>query len=147
MKNPILFLSPHAARARVLGTKTRNREGGFSLIETMAAMAIVAILALAIVPQFGKYMERAAVQNVIADVSSAQLLINSDYGLTGASAYTQLNVAASTAASAKNPETTLVATVTTATNSYKIVGTSTAVTHYSILFDSALSVMKVTRTS
>lgn len=148
MKTAFRYLDPHAARARFLKTEEQDRkERGFSLIETMAAMAIIAILALAIVPQFGKYMERAAVQNVIADISSAQLLVDSDHSLTGNSKYTAAGVADSVAATKVNPETTLSSTVNVATNSYVITGTSEAVSNYTMSYDSAASVLSVKRTS
>ena len=139
MKTALRFLNPSAARARLLKAKPEDRrERGFSLIETMAAMAIVAILALAIVPQFGRYMERAAVQNVISDISSAQLLVASDYALSGKTAYAAADVTASVAATTKNTETTLTSAVNTTTNSYTITGTSLAVKNYTLVFDTNL---------
>lgn len=148
MKTVFRYLNPNAARTRFLKTEELDRKDrGFSLIETMAAMAIIAILALAIVPQFGKYMERAAVQNVIADISSAQLLVDSDYSLTGNSKYSQAGVTASILATKHNPETTLAGTVNVATNSYVINGTSTAVSNYTMSYDSAASVLSVKRVS
>ncbi|HEX9086113.1 MAG TPA: prepilin-type N-terminal cleavage/methylation domain-containing protein [Arthrobacter sp.] len=148
MKTPTFFkfLSPTAARARLKGTSESHREGGFSLIETMAAMAIIAILALAIVPQFGKYMERAAVQNVINDISSAQLLVESDHGLTGTSIYAAGDVAASVAATVKNPTTTLSSTVVGSTG-YTITATSTQTPNYTIKYDNATSILAVKRVS
>ncbi|QOD06175.1 type II secretion system protein (plasmid) [Pseudarthrobacter sp. BIM B-2242] len=113
----------------------------------MAAMAIVAILALAIVPQFGRYMERAAVQNVISDISSAQLLVASDYALSGKTAYAAADVTASVAATTKNTETTLTSAVNTTTNSYTITGTSLAVKNYTMVFDSNLGKLAVKRVS
>lgn len=145
MIHPFRYLNPHAARARLLGAKATRRNAGFSLIETMAAMAIIAILALAIVPQFAKYMERAAVQNVVADVSSAQLLVESDHGLTANSRYGDADVKKSVADTKVNTETTLTASTNAATNTYKIIGTSTAVTSYDIEFDSGTSVLTVKR--
>lgn len=151
VKTALRFLNPSAARARLLKASPEDRrERGFSLIETMAAMAIVAILALAIVPQFGRYMERAAVQNVIADIDSAHLMVDADYALTGKVAYVQANVAASVAATKVNTGTTLTATVNTTTNSYKIDYSKTAgapVQNYTLSYDSNASVLTVTRVS
>lgn len=148
MKTALRFLNPSAARARLLkATPEDRRERGFSLIETMAAMAIVAILALAIVPQFGRYMERAAVQNVIADIDSAHLLVDSDYALSGKTAYVAANVANSVANTKVNPETTLTSAVNTTTNSYTITGTSLAVKNYTMVYDNGASTLTVKRIS
>jgi type IV pilus assembly protein PilA len=148
VKKALLFLDPNAVHALVTGKELpegRRRDEGFSLIETLAAMAIIAIISLGVVPQFNKYMERAAVQNVISDITSAQILVDSDFSLTGSSTYTEAGVDKSTADTTKNPETTLVSTVTPATNTYAIVATSTAVKNYNISFSSATGRLTVAR--
>lgn len=149
MKNALFLLDPHAVRARIAGKPAPEgrADEGFSLIETLAAMAIIAIVSLGIVPQFAKYLERAQVQNVINDISSAQILVDSDASLTGSSKLTQAGVTNSVNSTTKNAETTLVGTVNTATNTYTLVATSTAVTHYAISFDSATGKLSVQRTS
>lgn len=148
MKNALLFLDPNAVHAIVTGKplpEGRRRDEGFSLIETLAAMAIIAIISLGVVPQFNKYMERAAVQNVISDITSAQILVDSDFSLTGSSAYTSGGVKKSVDDTTKNTETTLVSAVNTATNTYTIIATSTAVKNYNISFSSATGKLSVVR--
>jgi type IV pilus assembly protein PilA len=148
VKNALLFLDPNAVHAIVTGKplpEGRRRDEGFSLIETLAAMAIIAIISLGVVPQFNKYMERAAVQNVISDITSAQILVDSDFSLTGSSAYTSGGVKKSVDDTTKNTETTLVSAVNTATNTYTITATSTAVKNYNISFSSATGKLSVVR--
>jgi type IV pilus assembly protein PilA len=108
------LLDPNEARARVSttdGIGKKRRDAGFSLIEIMAGMAIIAILALAILPQFSKYFERAAVQNLSAEVSNAALTVESDFSLTGKAKYDEVKVDASVASVNKSAESGLVATV------------------------------------
>jgi type IV pilus assembly protein PilA len=143
LSNIASLLDPQSARARIISkepTKRKRRDAGFSLIEIMAGMAIIAILALAILPQFSKYFERAAVQNLSAEVSNAALTVESDYSLTGKAKYLEANVDASVASVNKSPETALTATVDTAGAAagfgYTIKGTNTAVTNYCVKYTS-----------
>ena len=95
---------PVADAPRARG-RSRRRDGGFSLIEIMAGMAIIAILALAILPQFSKYFERAAVQNLSQEVMQAAQTVESDYSLTGKALYLSDNVEASLLSVKRNPAT------------------------------------------
>ena len=142
MGNFARLLDPNEARARITPAAStggrKRRDAGFSLIEIMAGMAIIAILALAILPQFSKYFERAAVQNLSTEVSNAALTVESDYSLTGKAKYVEANVDASVAGVNKSPETALTATVDTAGATagfgYVIKGTNTAVTNYCVKY-------------
>ena len=141
MSSIAVLLDPQAARARMSRNAPnplfkKRRDGGFSLIEIMAGMAIIAILALAILPQFAKYFERAAVQNLSAEVSNAALTVESDYSLTGKAKYVGANVTASVATVNKSPETALTAAVDTNGFGYTIKGTNTAVTNYCVKYSS-----------
>ncbi|QOT19468.1 prepilin-type N-terminal cleavage/methylation domain-containing protein [Paenarthrobacter sp. YJN-5] len=139
MSNIALVLDPQEARARIASKeppKRKRRDAGFSLIEIMAGMAIIAILALAILPQFSKYFERAAVQNLSAEVSNAALTVDSDYSLTGKAKYVAANVTASVASANKSPETTLTGAVDATGFGYTISGTNTAVTNYCVKYTS-----------
>ncbi|QOT19467.1 prepilin-type N-terminal cleavage/methylation domain-containing protein [Paenarthrobacter sp. YJN-5] len=138
MGNFARLLDPHEARTRnTPADRTsgrKRRDAGFSLIEIMAGMAIIAILALAILPQFAKYFERAAVQNLSAEVSNAALTVESDYSLTGKAKYVAANVTASVASVNKSPESALTGTVDATGFGYTIKGTNTAVTNYCVKY-------------
>lgn len=150
MTSSTLTLDPHKLRARAFGRKgddqKAGRDGGFSLIEIMAGMAIIAILALAILPQFSKFFERAAVQNLASEVSNAALLVESDYSLTGKSTYKLPGVTQSVADSKRSSDTTLVGSllkedgtpVAANANGYgfQIVGTNPGVTNYTVIYKS-----------
>lgn len=133
------LLDPQAARTRILNKSTpsarrKRRDAGFSLIEIMAGMAIIAILALAILPQFSKYFERAAVQNLSAEVSNAALTVESDFSLTGKAKYVAANVTASVASVNKSSETTLTSTVDTNGFGYVIKATNVGVSSYCVKY-------------
>ena len=142
MSNIAGLLDPQAARARMIRRDAattvpkKRRDAGFSLIEIMAGMAIIAILALAILPQFSKYFERAAVQNLSAEVSNAALTVESDFSLTGKAKYVVGNVKASVDSVNKSAETALTSAVDTNGFGYTIKGTNTAVTNYCIKYSS-----------
>jgi type IV pilus assembly protein PilA len=145
LSNIASILDPQDARARIINkepTQRKRRDAGFSLIEIMAGMAIIAILALAILPQFSKYFERAAVQNLSAEVSNAALTVESDYSLTGKAKYVDANVKASVLGTAgaggvnKSPETTFIPVVDGTGFGYTIRGTNTAVTNYCVKYTS-----------
>ncbi|ACL42119.1 hypothetical protein Achl_4168 (plasmid) [Pseudarthrobacter chlorophenolicus A6] len=138
MGNIARLLDPNEARARVTASPgKKRRDAGFSLIEIMAGMAIIAILALAILPQFAKYFERAAVQNLSAEVSNAALTVESDFSLTGKAKYVEANVDASVASVNKSAESTLAATVDGTGFGYSILASNTAVTNYCVKYTSA----------
>jgi type IV pilus assembly protein PilA len=128
------ILDPHAARTRIAPENTaegrKRRDAGFSLIEIMAGMAIIAILALAILPQFSRYFERASLNNLSTEVSNAALTVESDFSLTGKAKYVEANIDASVAGVNKSPETSLTASVDATGFGYTIAGTNTAVTNY-----------------
>ena len=126
----------------------RGRDRGFSLIEIMAGMAIIAILALAILPQFRKYFERAALQNLSQEVQHAAEIIESDHSLSGQAMYSSTGINASLATVKTNPQTTwsgiLLDDTGTGHNGwglasagatgpgYLIAGYNPAVTHYNV---------------
>lgn len=85
MKAKNFTLDPAVLRERLFGRKPgrSRKDGGFSMIEIMVAMAIIAILALGIAPQFGKYFERAAVQNMTGVLDNASQVVQNDLSLTG----------------------------------------------------------------
>ncbi|ACL42120.1 hypothetical protein Achl_4169 (plasmid) [Pseudarthrobacter chlorophenolicus A6] len=142
MSNIAGLLDPQAARARMVSrdaaapASKKRRDAGFSLIEIMAGMAIIAILALAILPQFSKYFERAAVQNLSAEVSNAALTVESDFSLTGKAKYVAANVTASVASVNKSAESTLTGAVDGTGFGYTIAGTNQAVTNYCVKYTS-----------
>ncbi|MFB9716981.1 prepilin-type N-terminal cleavage/methylation domain-containing protein [Arthrobacter methylotrophus] len=142
MSNIALLLDPQEARARMkrredaAPVRRKRRDAGFSLIEIMAGMAIIAILALAILPQFSKYFERAAVQNLSSEVSNAALTVDSDFSLTGKAKYVQTNVTASVASVNHSPDSTLTGTVDGTGFGYTITGTNNAITHYCLKYTS-----------
>ena len=135
------------------GLFRRNRKDrGFSLIEITASMAIIAILALAIMPQFSKYFERASVQNLSQEVQQASTIVESDYSLTGQALYVAANIgqapsggtaSGSLASVKKNSQTSLSSSLLTAAGAasagtsdagYMLVGTNPGVTHYVIWY-------------
>jgi type IV pilus assembly protein PilA len=142
LSNIASLLDPQEARTRFVPraaadpVQKKRRDAGFSLIEIMAGMAIIAILALAILPQFSKYFERAAVQNLSAEVSNAALTVDSDYSLTGKAKYVAANVTASVGSVNKSPETTLTGALDSTGFGYTIAGVNTAVTNYCVKYTS-----------
>jgi type IV pilus assembly protein PilA len=137
LSNIASILDPQDARARIISkepTKRKRRDAGFSLIEIMAGMAIIAILALAILPQFSKYFERASLNNLSTEVANAALTVESDFSLTGKAKYVATNVTASVASVNKDAETILTGSVDTTGFGYIIRGTNTAVTNYCVKY-------------
>jgi type IV pilus assembly protein PilA len=132
------LLDPNEARARITPADStegrKRRDAGFSLIEIMAGMAIIAILALAILPQFSKYFERASLNNLSTEVANAALTVDSDFSLTGKAKYVEANIDASVLTVNKAPETAMVASVDSTGFGYTIAGTNTAVTNYCVKY-------------
>lgn len=138
MSNFAHLLDPQDARARAItGNRGQRklRDAGFSLIEIMAGMAIIAILAMAILPQFSKYFERAAVQNLSSTVNQAALTVESDYSLSGKAKYVAANVTASVVAANKG-DAVLSSTVDTNGYGYVIKATHSDVTNYCVKYTS-----------
>lgn len=142
MSNFTRLLDPQETRARMTRTADtavplprKRRDGGFSLIEIMAGMAIIAILALAILPQFSKYFERAAVQNLSTTVTDVATTIESDNSLTGKAKFVDTKVTASILGANKG---TAVITSTIDTNGYGYVlrATDADVTNYCVKYTS-----------
>ena len=50
-------------------TKTRRREAGFTLIEVMIAIAIVAILARIAIPAYSDYLQRSKITEAVTNLS------------------------------------------------------------------------------
>jgi prepilin-type N-terminal cleavage/methylation domain-containing protein len=93
-------LNPQKVRARLFGAPkgqaSKNAaDAGFTLIEIMGTIGIVAVLALAAVPQLNKAMEKANVQNLITDINNLAIQIEGDQSLVGGGLYTLPNVKAS----------------------------------------------------
>lgn len=139
------LLNPETFHDVVLQKKKagkRRNDRGFSIIEIMAAMAIIAILALAIVPQFGKYFERAAVNNLMGEMTNAALLVTADHSLTGKTQYTlgtaatKGTVSYSVAQTQKNPESKLVPAVTNGNHGFTITGSNEAgaIENYTLVY-------------
>lgn len=141
-----LILNPETFHRTVVMKKKpaarKQNDRGFSIIEIMASMAIIAILALAVIPQFGRYFERAAINNLMAEMSNAALLVSSDHSLTAKTQYTlgsattKGTVAYSVATVDKSPESKLVVEVTNGGHGYLITGTNTegAIENYTLTY-------------
>jgi type IV pilus assembly protein PilA len=144
LSNIASILDPRDARARIMTKEPalrKRRDAGFSLIEIMAGMAIIAILALAILPQFSKYFERAAVQNMSADISNAALTVESDYSLTGKAKYVLgtaakagSGVAASVAAANKGADVVITPTVDVNGYGYVLKAVTPDITNYCVKY-------------
>jgi prepilin-type N-terminal cleavage/methylation domain-containing protein len=146
-------LNPHKIRARVFGA-TRDQasknasDAGFTLIEIMGTIGIVAVLALAAVPQLGKAMEKANVQNLISDMNNLAILIEGDQSLTGGGLYTPgtLNSSciAQTAVTAGN--VMKVAAISSGTG-YQITGYNPVIRGYIVTYDSTGTGANVVKTT
>lgn len=130
---------PKREESKAVAPKKR-RDGGFSLIEIMAGMAIIAILAMAVLPQFSKYFERAAIQNLSSEMTNAAMLVQSDHSLTGKSKFTlgtlttKGTVAYSVADTQIGAESKLEAAVMPDRLGYTITGTNDSVTNYTLVY-------------
>lgn len=139
-------LDPAVLRARLIGRKPgrSRKDGGFSMIEIMVAMAIIAILALGIAPQFQKYFERAAVQNMNGILDNASQIVQNDQSLTGKVDIVAADITTSLGTVNKGT-TTLTSSLITSTGTasaagavkdkgFMLVATDTEVTNYKSVF-------------
>lgn len=146
MKPKHFTLDPAVLRARLFGRKPgrSRKDGGFSMIEIMVAMAIIAILALGIAPQFQKYFERAAVQNMNEVLDSASQVVQNDYSLTGKVDIVLADITTSLGTVNKGTSS-IAASLTTSTGAasaagatkdkgFMLVATDTEVTNYKSIF-------------
>lgn len=147
MKAKHLTFDPAVVRARLFRgrlPKRSRKDDGFSMIEIMVAMAIIAILALGIAPQFSKYFERAAVQNMNSVLDTAAMTAQNDHSLTGKVDIVLADI--TTSLNGVNKGTTsLVSSLTTVTGAapaagavkekgFMLVATDSEVTNYKSVF-------------
>lgn len=141
------LLNPAALRSRLSGkTHEGADDEGAMLVEAMVYIAIFAILAGAIGPQMTKFIEKAAVNNVIGEVQSAVQVIEADYSLKGKLRYNKSDITTSLTAAnfRKSTTTTLVPSLLTpagvadATGTdnmgFSVKATSTELTNYTVCY-------------
>lgn len=135
-------LNPHKYRAKILGapaTSGREQESdaGFTLIETMGTIAIVAVLLLSAVPQLANAMEKAKVQTLISDANILSIQISGDQSLIGSSLYDQASLTASCNAVASfSAGNALKVAPNAAGTGYIITGYNPGVQNYTVTYDS-----------
>jgi prepilin-type N-terminal cleavage/methylation domain-containing protein len=135
-------LNPHKVRARLFGApkgqaNKNSADAGFTLIEIMGTIGIVAVLALAAVPQLNKAMEKANVQNLISDINNLAIQIEGDQSLVGGGLYTLVNVKASCTALTNLTAGNILKVAPNATGTgYIITGYNPNVRSYSVTYDS-----------
>lgn len=139
------LLNPAALRSRLSGkTHEGADDEGAMLVEAMVYIAIFAILAGAIGPQMTKFIEKAAVNNLIGEVQSAVQTIEGDYSLEGKLKYNKANVATSATTVRKATTTTFATGLLTPVGAnsatladdagYWVKGTSTETPSYSVCY-------------
>lgn len=67
-----------------ISIESRKRRGGFTLIEVIAGLAIVAILAIILAPRVGKFIEKADKTKALDEVRQVVLAIE-DYSIENSS--------------------------------------------------------------
>lgn len=134
-------MNPHKVRARLLGTpvpkgREFDDEAGFTLIEIMGTVAIVAVLVLSAVPQLANAMEKAKVQTLINDENILAIQISGDQSLTGNALYNQANLTASCTAIQVSADNAVKVAPNATFTGYIITGYNPGIKNYVVQYDS-----------
>lgn len=148
-------INPHKVRARLLGkTAPVGREfdsdAGFTLIEIMGTIAIVAVLVLSAVPQLANAMEKAKVQTLINDANILAIQISGDQSLTGNALYDQVSLTASCNAISLSADNAIKVAPNATFTGYIITGYNPGVKNYTVTYDSVgkgVTITKATQTA
>lgn len=136
-------LNPHLFRSRFLSApkakgREHNSDAGFTLIETMGTIAIVAVLLLSAVPQLANAMEKAKVQTLVNDMNILSIQISGDQSLTGGGVVTLAPLQASCNAVTNFSSGNILKVAPNGTgDGFIITAYNPAVTHWVVTYDSA----------